>query len=140
MISHTAYFGDSIRAFTLTDTITEELQNKTGIGIGALFLRMSSSQFRVADIVEVIRLGLIGAGTAPVEAQRLVDAYAKDRPFDETFPLALDILDARWNGKAEAVAPADDDAFGFPQDDLRQAAATGDIGAAINESLRETGL
>lgn len=140
MISHTAYFGDSVRAFTLTDTIIEELQHKTGLGIGALFLRMSSSQFRVADIIEVIRLGLIGAGTNPQDAQRLVDAYANDRPFDETFPLALDILDARWNGKPEPVAPGDDDAFGFPQDELRQAAATGDLSAAISESLAETGL
>lgn len=140
MISHTAYFGDGVRAFTLTDTIIEELQHKTGLGIGALFLRMSSSQFRVADIVEVIRLGLVGAGTAPVEAQRLVDAYAKDRPFDETFPLALDILDARWSGKPDAAQPVDDDVFGFPQDDLRKAAGTGDLTAAINESLKESGL
>lgn len=157
MISHTAFFGDSVRAFTLTDTIIEELQQKTGLGIGALFLRMSSSQFRVADIVEVIRLGLVGGGTNPQEAQRLVDAYAKDRPFDETFPLALDILDARWNGKPEraiwtngepeAVDPAiwsngntDDDTFGFPQDEIQQAASTGDMTAAINESLKESAL
>lgn len=140
MITHTAFFGDSVRTFTLTDTIIEELQHKTGLGIGALFLRMSSSQFRVADIVEVIRLGLVGGGTNPQEAQRLVEAYAKNRPFDETFPLALDILDARWNGKPEPVAPADDDNFGFPQDEMQQAASTGDMTAAINESLKESGL
>ena len=140
MITHTAFFGDSVRTFTLTDTIIEELQHKTGLGIGALFLRMSSSQFRVADIVEVIRLGLVGGGTNPQEAQRLVTAYAKDRPFDETFPLALDILDARWNGKPELAAPADDDTFGFPQDEIQQAASTGDMTAAINESLKESGL
>lgn len=138
MISHTAYFGDSVRAFTLTDNIIEELQHKTGLGIGALFLRMSSSQFRVADIVEVIRLGLVGAGTNPQEAQRLVDAYAKDRPFDETFPLALDILDARWNGKSEVEI--DRAIWPNAQDDLRQAAATGDMSAAINEALKEAGL
>jgi len=132
MISHTAYFGDGVKTFTLTDPMIEELQRKTDLGIGALFLRMTASQFHVADIVEIIRLGLIGGGTNPQEAQRLVDAYAKDRPFDETFPLALDILDARWSGKPEAPA--------IPQDDLRQAAAAGDMSAAINETLKETGL
>lgn len=132
MISHTAYFGDSVKTFTLTDSVITELQHKTDLGIGALFLRITASQFRVADIVEIIRLGLIGGGTSPTDAQRLVDAYAKDRPFDETFPLALDILDARWSGKQEASA--------IPQDDLRQAAASGDMSAAINETLKETGL
>lgn len=102
MISHTAYFGDGAKTFTLTDTVVAELQHKTGLGIGALFLRMSASQFHIADIVEVIRLGLIGGNVNPQEAQLLVDAYAKDRPIDETLPLALDILDARWNGKPNA--------------------------------------
>lgn len=101
MISHSAYFGDGVKTFTLTDPMIEELQHKTGLGIGALFVRMSSSQFRVADIIEIIRLGLIGGGTSPADAQRLVDTYGKDRPFDETFPLALDILDARWSGKPD---------------------------------------
>lgn len=134
MISHTAYFGDGTYTFTLTDTVIEELQHKTGLGIGALFLRMSSSQFRVADMEHVIRLGLIGGGTNPAEAQRLVDAYAKNRPFDETFPLALDILDARWNGKLDDSERA---VWTNSQDDLRQAAATGDMSAAINESLTQ---
>lgn len=101
MISHTAYFGDGEKTFTLTDSILKELYEKTGVGIGALYLRVVNSQFHVADLTEVIRLGLIGGGTSPTNAQRLIDAYAVNRPFDETFPLALDILDARWNGKAE---------------------------------------
>ena len=130
MISHTAYFGDGVKTFTLTDSVIKELQHKTDLGIGALFLRMTASQFRVADIVEIIRLGLIGGGTSPADAQRLVDTYAVDRPFDETFPLALDILDARWSGKPEV---AEDDSH----EDLRQAAASGDMAAAINAALEQ---
>lgn len=125
MISHTAYFGDGTYAFTLTDTVIEELQHKTGVGIGALYLRLSTSKFRDADTVEVIRLGLIGGGMAPQDAQRLVETYAKGRPFAETLPLALDILDARWNGKPEAVEPA---------------IWTNSEDAAVNEALKESGL
>lgn len=118
-MNHTAFFGDAVYTFALTDTMIEELQHKTGIGIGALYQRVVASQFRVADIVEIIRCGLIGGGTAPEAADRLVSAYAKDRPFAESFPLALDILDARWSGTP---------------------AATGDVAAAINESLQEAGI
>lgn len=107
-MKHTAFFGDAIYTFALTDTMIHELQHKTGAFIGALYQRVIASQFHVGDIVEIIRCGLIGGGTAPIDAQRLVDAYAKDRPFAETFPLALDILDARWTGTPdEPVSPSD---------------------------------
>ena len=99
-MKHTAFFGDAVYTFALTDAMVEELQHKTGVGIGALYQRVVASQFRVADIVEIIRCGLIGGGTTPETADRLVNAYAKDRKFAETFPLALDILDARWTGEA----------------------------------------
>lgn len=128
MISHTAYFGDGEKTFTLTSPMIDELQRKTGAGIGALYARFMRQDFHFADMVEIIRTGLIGAGTSPKDAQTLVDTYAKPRPIMEVLPLAFDILDARWNGRAEA------------QDDLRQAAATGDMSAAINEALKDAGL
>lgn len=128
MISHTAYFGDSEKTFTLTSEMISELQRKTGVGIGALYARFMRQDFHFADMVEIIRTGLIGGGMSPVDAQTLIDTYAKPRPIMEVFPLAFDILDARWNGKPEA------------QDDLRQAAATGDMDAAINEALKDAGF
>jgi len=128
MISHTAYFGDGEKTFTLTSEMITELQRKTGVGIGALYARFMRQDFHFGDMVEIIRTGLIGGGMSPVDAQTLVDTYAKPRPIMEVFPLAFDVLDARWNGKPE------------PQVDLRQAAMTGDMSAAINESLKEAGL
>jgi hypothetical protein len=104
MISHTAFFGDGPHTFTLSDDMVTELERVTGTGIGALYLRTVSNAFNMADLVQIIRLGLIGAGTAPQDAMRLVDTYARNRPLAETFPLALDILDARWSGKPEAAA------------------------------------
>jgi hypothetical protein len=130
---HTTYFGDGEKTFALTTEMILELERKTGVGIGTVYSKLASAQFHYGDLMEVIRLGLIGGGTAPVEAQTLVDTYAKPRPIDETFPLALDILDARWSGKPDAPAK--------PLDELRQsAAATGDMSAAINEALAESGL
>lgn len=103
MIAHTAFFGDGEHRFALTDEIIQELEAVTGIGIGALYLRAVAMQFSLTDITEVIRLGLIGGGKTPEEAHRLTHAYARRRPIAETFPLALDILDARWNGKPDEV-------------------------------------
>jgi hypothetical protein len=99
MIQHTGFFGDADHTFSLTDDMIAELERLSGMGIGALYVRAVASQFALADLVQIIRLGLIGAGMAPQEAKRLVDTYAVNRPMAETFPLALDILDARWTGK-----------------------------------------
>ncbi len=131
-MQHTAYFGDGEKTFALTSEMIHELERKTGVGIAALYARFMRQDFHFTDIIEIIRTGLIGGGTSPAEAQTLIDTYAKPRPVMEVLPLAFDILDARWSGKPEAPV--------IPQDDLRQAATTGDMTAAINESLKESGL
>ncbi len=114
-MKHVAFFGDGEKTFALTGHEIE-LERKTGASIGAVYSRVMTGQFGFADIMEVIRLGLIGGGTSPKEAQALVDAYARPTPIIEAFQLAADILEARWTGKVEAPAPD-------TQDDLRQAAA-----------------
>ncbi len=124
-MKHTAYFGDGEKTFALTYPLIKELEQKTGTGFGALYKRMASGNFYLADIIETIRLGLIGGGTSPAEAQRLIDAYAHGRPLLETIPLALDVLDAHWTGSTATIA------------DLKKAAATGDLAAAINGGASE---
>ena len=108
-MKHVAYFGDGEHAFALTDPMIHELSEKAGVGIGLLYQRVMSGAFYLADLVEIIRLGLIGADTAPAQAQHLVDTYATGRPIMEIAPLALDILESRWSGKAlSADVPQDD--------------------------------
>ena len=106
MITHRAFFGTAEHSFTLTDHMITELERLADTGIGAFYQRVVAMHFNAADVAEIIRLGLIGAGMHPQEAMHLVDTYARNRPMAETFPLALDILDARWNGTA---APATGD-------------------------------
>jgi hypothetical protein len=100
MITHRAFFGAAEHDFTLTDPMVTELERLTETGIGAFYQRVIAMHFEAADLAEIIRLGLIGAGMHPQEAMHLTDTYARNRPMAETFPLALDILDARWNGTA----------------------------------------
>ena len=103
MITHRAFLGTADHAFCLTDDMIIELERITDTGIGAFYQHMIAMHFKAADLAEIIRLSLIGAGMHPQEAMQLTDTYARNRPMSETFPLALDILDARWNGTA---APA----------------------------------
>lgn len=101
---HCAWFGDAEHDFELTDAVIEELERLTGSGIGALFIRLVGNQFHIGDITSIIRLGLIGAGMAPKRAQELVSTYAANAPFAQVFPLALDIITARWTGAEEVAA------------------------------------
>jgi len=128
-MKHVAFFGDGEKTFALAGHEVE-LERKTGASIGAVYTRVMTGQFSFADIIEVIRLGLIGGGTSPKDAADLVEAYARPTPIIEAFQLAADILEARWSGKVEAPAP---DA----QVDLRQAAATGDSSAILRARIAE---
>lgn len=102
-MKHTAFFGDGVKTFALPTEQILELERKTGAGIGAIYARVMTGQFQLADITEIIRLGLIGGGTSPQEAQALVDAYARPTPVIESFQLAADILEARWSGTVESL-------------------------------------
>lgn len=106
MITHRTFFGTADHSFTLTDDMVTELERVTDTGIGAFYQRMIAMHFKATDLAEIIRLGLIGAGMHPQEAMQLVNTYATNRPMAETFPLALDILDARWNGTTPATGEA----------------------------------
>jgi hypothetical protein len=109
-ISHTAFFGDGEKVFDLTFEMIVELERKTGIGFGALYQRAMAGQFYFTDIMETIRLGMIGGGTTPAEAQALVDAYAKPTPIVGLFKLAFDILEMKWSGNIEPDAATKEEA------------------------------
>lgn len=103
-ITHRAFFGDTERIFTLRTPQVIELERQTGVGVGALFARLAGKQFKLADIAETIRLGLIGGGCDPQEAASLIAAYVQDRPFSETFPLAIEILSFLWFGNTREAS------------------------------------
>jgi hypothetical protein len=100
-LTHRAFFGDGERDFRITPELIVELERKTGAGIGGLCRRLFAGEFKHSDITETIRLGLIGGGTSPKEADALVAAYAVNRPLAEIFPLAVKILEALWFGAAK---------------------------------------
>lgn len=55
-------FGDGVYAFALDFGQIEELQEKTDCGPFELYKRLLSGAWRIKDVTETIRLGLLGGG------------------------------------------------------------------------------
>ncbi|MDX6806424.1 gene transfer agent family protein [Terrihabitans rhizophilus] len=92
------FFGDAQRTLCLTPPMILELEKQTGAGIGSLFRRMLAGEFHHGDMVQTIRLALIGGGATPKDAASLTATYATERPIGEVYPLAVEILDALYSG------------------------------------------
>jgi hypothetical protein len=69
-------FGDGAHDFALLIGQLEELQEKCDAGPEAVFNRIASGTWMVADVRETLRLGLVGAGMESIKAAILVDRYA----------------------------------------------------------------
>jgi len=97
--THRAFFGDAERAFCLTPEMITELETSVGYGIGAISRRLIERDFKHQEMLEVIRLAMIGGGEHPQRAAELVAAYARPRPIEESHLLAIEIINAVWFGK-----------------------------------------
>lgn len=95
-------FGDKKYAFELKwDGLVEweETFNKSMFGT---FNEMVERQTgRASEVREIIRIGLIGGGTKPTDALRLVERYVEKRPLSESVPVALEIVEAALFGVPE---------------------------------------
>lgn len=103
-ITHRAFLGTEERDFCLTDPMLAELENITRLGVGALYAQLVNLAYPAEALREIIRLGLIGGGMDPEQAKKLCAVYVANRPLSETFPLAFEIMEARWTGKPATVA------------------------------------
>jgi len=91
----------AIETFAFTHELIQELERKTGHGIFALFTRIQTRQASLNDLLETIRLGLIGGGTTPADAAALVNTYAVARPLSESLAVAIGILSTLFFGPDE---------------------------------------
>lgn len=87
-------WGDGEHGFRLGLGQIRELQEKTGIGPAALLKRIALGDWKVDDLRETVRLGLVGAGTKAEEALKLVRRYVDERPLEESVEPAIKILNA----------------------------------------------
>jgi hypothetical protein len=69
-------WADGTYTFRLSVKGIIELEEKCGAPFGQIFTRLTTGLFAVNDVVETIRIGLIGGGMKPTEAKKLIDRYA----------------------------------------------------------------
>jgi len=75
-----------------------ELEDKCRCGVAEIYDRIQNGRWKIDDIRETIRLGLIGGGMKPLDALSLVKRYFDDRPWAESINIALVILMAAMVG------------------------------------------
>lgn len=74
-------WADGTYLFALKLKQIEELQRLCGAGLGEIAQRLLvEERWKVCDIVETLRLGLIGGGTLPIRARELIDTYVDGKP------------------------------------------------------------
>jgi hypothetical protein len=88
----------------------EELQEKCGVGPPKIAWRLGTSEWRVADVRETLRLGLIGAGMAADQAATLVRRYASDGQLLENVLPALLVINAAIQGTPDEPLGKDEGA------------------------------
>lgn len=94
-------WADGTYTFRLGLGNLRELQEKTGCGPLELYRRVTKGTWRVDDISETIRIGLIGGGSTPVDALKVVKRYVEERPLLESVPVAQAVIMVALYGPAD---------------------------------------
>lgn len=153
------HFADGVYLFDLKLPQLAELQEKRGVGIFKLYGRVLQGRYLVGDdvlglphegeayaedMIETIRLGLIGGGRGLVDnveipvsaltAKKLVERYCHDAPLREVWATAAAILTARVEGYAppKKAEPADEPV-------IETEPSTSDMSSEIAPSSEPTG-
>jgi hypothetical protein len=111
-------FPDRERTFALKIGQLRLLQEKCNAGPMAILRRLSTGDWFVDDVIETLRLGLIGGGARLEEAVKL-RAEIEQRPLAEAVPAAIVVL------SAALVGPSDEAFDQPPDDDAEKQAARG---------------
>ena len=101
-------WGDGHYNFRLSLGDIRDLQEKCDAGPAFIMGRLADGSWRVDDIYQTIRIGLIGGGLTPVKALGLAQKYVAARPLLENIMTAQLILQA-------ALAGVEDEPLGKDQ-------------------------
>lgn len=107
-----AAFAGQKRAFRLRLGEIEALEGLCRAGIGEIALRLVSQTYRLADVRETLRLGLMGGGMSEPSATALMMANFDSAPLGQYVEIAAFVLSAALVGvpppKPETEAPQTD--------------------------------
>lgn len=101
----TTDWADGLYTFRFNVPQLEEHDEKCKAGPMAVLGALVDGNWRYTYIRETIRLGLIGGGTLPTDAERLVRRYVDSRPMIEGVVVAIAIMGAAIRGEGEDDTP-----------------------------------
>lgn len=81
------------------------LQAEVGVGPSALLNRLQFGEWTVDDVIETIRLALIGGGMSQKDAKKLVTHYITDGYLVDYSLVALRCMFATMHGNPEDAVP-----------------------------------
>lgn len=87
-----AEFAGVSRAFDLPLGELFDVEAACDAAIGVLYRRFATTSYSVRDVLHVLRLGLVGGGMDPVEAERLVKEQMGLKPIAPLGTLAADLI------------------------------------------------
>ncbi len=128
----TFVWGDGEHTFRLPFKELRELQEKTNCGPEELMHRINTGKWRVDDIRETIRLGLIGGGMKPPTAHALCTNYVDGRPLLESKLPAYLIL-------INALAGPEDDPLGKAEEGAKSETAAKSPSPSTSEQPSQSG-
>lgn len=102
--SITLDWADDTHHFRLGWGEMAKLQEECDAGPYIILQRLYNGEWKIQDIANVIRFGLIGGGMEPAKALKLVNSYVKARPPMESIMLAQAIMSAGCIGAPEEEA------------------------------------
>lgn len=108
-------FGGRDQRFELPLREMCELERLCGAGIAAIYARVAMLQFYILDVRQTIRLGMIGGGSTPAEAEATVRFNLDGRPINEYAQLAADILNAAFEGTEPSKKASGAEPSGAPE-------------------------
>lgn len=100
-------FGGEDRLFRLSIGRLRALQEKCDAGPPELLTRYVTKTWRVDDVREPLLQGLVGAGMAQHEAQRLVELHVDEEPLMQFVPLAQAVVMACLVGAPDGEEPGE---------------------------------
>jgi hypothetical protein len=106
--SVTLSWGDGEYVFRLGIAELEKLQEQTDCGPAMLAKRLADGSWRVKDVRETIRFGLIGGGMAVNDAMRKVRLFVDDVPLLQNVIPAQAIVMAALVGSEDEPTGAQD--------------------------------
>lgn len=99
--SVTLDWADGTYRFRLSIMQLEELQEQCDAGPPIIMRRLAQDEWRVRDIRETIRLGLIGGGMKATDALQLVRRYVDNAPLAENLLTAQAVMAAAIVGVSD---------------------------------------